>query len=131
MEKQILASEWKIMEYVWTHPDCTLMQIVKAMKEETGWAKSTVTTMVSRMENKGLLLFAENGGRAKRIGAAVTREEAGTAETKSLLDKIYRGSVGMLVSSLVAQEKLSRKEIEELYDILKKAEEAKDAGNDV
>ena len=34
MERQIYASEWKIMEYVWTYPGCTLMQIVKAMKEE-------------------------------------------------------------------------------------------------
>ena len=131
MERQIYASEWKIMEYVWTYPGCTLMQIVKAMKEETGWAKSTVTTMVSRMEGKGLLLLSEGDGRAKRIDAAITREDASRAETKSLLDKNYQGSVGLLVSALVENDALPKEEIDELYRILKKAEEKEGDENDV
>lgn len=89
MERQIYASEWKIMEYVWTYPGCTLMQIVKAMKEETGWAKSTVTTMVSRMEGKGLLLLSEGDGRAKRIDAAITRKmPAGQKQNRCLIKSI-------------------------------------------
>ncbi len=121
MEAQIYASEWKIMECLWEHAPRTLMQIVKAMREETGWAKSTVTTMVTRMEGKGLLRF-EEGGRAKLIFPAVSREEAGRAETDSLLSKIYNGSVGLMVSALVTQKPLSKSEIDALYEILKKAE---------
>ena len=122
MEKQINASEWILMEYVWAHTPCTLMQIVKAMKEKTGWAKSTVTTMVSRLDHKSVLRFEETGGKAKRIYPIVTREEAGAAETWSLLDKVYSGSVGMMVSSFVDNKALTRVEIEELYNILKRAE---------
>lgn len=122
MDRQIYAGEWKIMEYLWAESPRTLMEIVRAMAEETGWAKSTVTTMVTRMEAKGLLRF-EEGGRAKKIYPAVTREEAAGAETDSLLDKVYRGSASVLMSALVERKKLRREDIDELYALLRKAEE--------
>lgn len=122
MDRQIYAGEWKIMEYLWAEAPRTLMEIVRAMAEETGWAKSTVTTMVTRMEAKGLLRF-EEGGRAKKIYPAVTREEAAGAETDSLLDKVYRGSASVLMSALVERKKLRREDIDELYALLRKAEE--------
>jgi len=122
MDRQIYAGEWKIMEYLWAESPRTLMEIVRAMAEETGWAKSTVTTMVTRMEAKGLLRF-EEGGRAKKIYPAVSREEAAGAETDSLLDKVYRGSASVLMSALVERKKLRREDIDELYALLRKAEE--------
>ena len=122
MDRQIYAGEWKIMEYLWEQSPRTLMEIVRAMAEETGWAKSTVTTMVTRMEAKGLLRF-EEGGRAKKIYPAVSREEAAGAETDSLLDKVYRGSASVLMSTLVERKKLRREDIDELYALLRKAEE--------
>lgn len=122
MEKQIFAGEWKIMEFLWESSPRTLMEIVRAMAAETGWAKSTVTTMVTRMEAKGLLRF-EEGGRAKKIYPAISREEAAAAETDSLLKKAYKGSAGLLMSALVEQKRLSRKDIDELYSLLRRAEE--------
>jgi BlaI family penicillinase repressor len=121
MERQISASEWIIMENLWDESPKTLMQIVRAMAEKTGWAKSTVTTMVMRMEGKGLLRY-ENGGKAKQIYPAVMREEVARQETRNLIDKIYNGSVGLLVSSLVENRQFSKREIDELYEILGKAE---------
>lgn len=122
MDKQIFAGEWKIMECLWAQSPRTLMEIVRAMAEEPGWAKSTVTTMVSRMEAKGLLRF-EEGGRAKKIYPAVSREGAASAETESLLKKAYKGSAGLLMSALVEQKRLTREDIDELYSLLRKAEE--------
>lgn len=121
MERSVYASEWKIMECLWDKAPQTLMQIVRAMKEETGWAKSTVTTMLTRMEAKGLLRH-EDGGRAKLFYPAVTRGEIGARETSTLLQKLYNGSVGMLMSALVEQKGLTQEEIDELYAILKRAE---------
>lgn len=45
------------------------------------------------------------------------------AETESLLSRAYHGSVGLLVNALAEQQQLSRSDIEELYAILRKAEE--------
>lgn len=126
MDKQIYAGEWKLMERLWDQAPQTLMQLVHALSAEVGWTKSTVATMVRRMEAKDLLRF-EDGGKAKYIFPAVTREEASRAETEGLIDKVFRGSPGLLMASLIEQNELSQEEIDELYAMLKRAEEARNA----
>ena len=126
MDKQIYAGEWKLMEKLWDEAPQTLMQLVHALSAEVGWSKSTVATMVRRMEAKGLLRF-EDGGKAKYIYPAMTREEAVTAETNGLVDKAFRGSPGLLMASLIEQNDFSQEEIDELYAMLRKAEEARNA----
>lgn len=124
MEKHsvsLSAGEWQVMEALWEGPK-TLMELVLLLKDRVGWAKSTVTTMVRRMEEKGLVSYDQEG-RTKTFRAAVSREEAAAAETESLLQRAYHGSVGLLVNTLAQREALSREDIDELYAILRKAEE--------
>ena len=115
------ASEWRVMEQLWTGPK-TLMELVRTLKDSAGWAKSTVTTMVRRMEEKGLVGY-ETAGRTKVFRALLAREEAAAAETDSLLERAFHGSVGLLVSSLADRSSLTRADIQELYAILDRAEE--------
>ena len=114
-------SEWRVRECLWSGPK-TLMELVRALKDSAGWAKSTVTTMVRRLEEKGLVDH-ETSGRTKIFQAALAREDAAAAETDSLLERAFHGSVGLLVSSLVERSSLTRADIDELYAILDKAEE--------
>lgn len=120
-KRSLTPGEWRVMECLWTGPK-TLMELVRALKDSTGWAKSTVTTMVRRMEEKGLIDY-EVEGRAKVFRAALAREDAAAEEAGSLLERAFHGSVGLLVSSLVERSSLSRAEIDELYAILDRAEE--------
>lgn len=117
------ASEWRVMEVLWTGPR-TLMELVRELGESAGWAKSTVTTMVRRMEEKGLIAY-EQSGRAKVFRPAVSREAVAAAETDSLLQRAYHGSVGLLVNALAERESLSQADIDELYAVLRKAEEGR------
>ena len=74
------------------------------------------------MEDKGLLL-CQIQGRAKHYSPAVPRDRAVRRETRSFLDKVYRGSVGLMVSAMAQDKALSKEEIDELYEILRRAEE--------
>ena len=122
MEKTSLSpSEWRVMEVLWTRPR-TLMELVRELAQSAGWAKSTVTTMVRRMEEKGLVAYDQEG-RTKVFRPAVAREDVVAAETESLLQRAYHGSVGLLVNALAKRESLSKADIEELYAVLRKAEE--------
>ena len=124
MEKASLSpSEWRVMEVLWLRP-CTLMELVRELAQSAGWAKSTVTTMVRRMEEKGLVSY-EQVGRTKVFRATLPRQAAVAAETDSQLERAYHGSVGLMVSSLVERSELSQSDIDELYAILKKAEEGR------
>ena len=121
-ELKLNASEWNVLNCLWADSPRTVMQLVAALGERVGWAKSTTITTLRRMEDKGLLL-CQIQGRAKHYSPAVSRDRAVRRETRSFLDKVYRGSVGLMVSALAEDRALSKAEIDELYEILRKAEE--------
>ena len=123
MEKRyaVTQSEWPIMELLWESPK-TLMELVNILTVQIGWSKSTIVTMVRRMDEKGLITFRTEG-RAKVFRPVVTREEVTAHETTSLLQRAYNGSIGMLVNAMAQRNDLTKEDIEELYEILHKAEE--------
>ena len=114
------AGEWRIMERLWEKNPRTLTELVKELSPDTGWSKSTIVTMVGRLESKGAVTYTE-GGRARQYVPAVPREQAALDETESLLRRIYRGSVGMMVNTLADSRGLTDQDIEELSAVLEKA----------
>lgn len=121
-ELTLTNSEWYVMDCLWERAPRTVMELVAALGERLGWAKSTTITTLRRMEDKGLVR-CEVEGRTRHYFPAVEREGAVLRETRSFLDKVYRGSVGLMVSAMAQDKALSKAEIEELYEILRKAEE--------
>lgn len=109
------------MEQLWENGYMTIMQLFHALEVDPGWSKSTVNTMLKRMMDKEIISYHE-GEKARLYYPLISRDEAALAETESLLDKIYDGSVSMMMSTLVKKKKISREEIDELYDILKELE---------
>ena len=122
MEKRyaVTQSEWPIMELLWESPK-TLMELVNTLTVQIGWSKSTIVTMVRRMDDKGLITF-HTEGRAKVFRPVVTRDEVTAHETSSLLHRAYNGSIGMLISAMAHRNNLTKADIDELYTILKDAE---------
>lgn len=116
----VTPGEWYIMELLWESPK-TLMDLVTALNAQKGWSKSTVTTMVRRMDDKGLIAF-HTEGRTKIFRPAVSREDVTAQETESLLQRAYNGSIGLLVSAMAQRNDLSKEDIAQLYAILEEAE---------
>ena len=117
----LTASEWNVLDCLWEESPQTVMVLVEKLGRKVGWAKSTTITTLRRMEDKGLVRV-EVQGRAKHYFPAVEREKAARQETRSFLDRVYQGSVGLMVSSMAREKALTKEEIEELYAILKEAE---------
>lgn len=118
-------SEWIIMEKLWEVQPKTLMQLYHELKVEPGWSKSTVTTLLGRMVDKGILYY-EEGGKAKQYYPKVKRDDAAITETESLLERVYKGSVSMMMSTLIRNNNISETDMEELYQILGEALENDD-----
>ena len=114
------AGEWQIMERLWERNPKTVMELVRELGPDTGWSKSTIVTMVGRLEAKGAVAYTE-GGRARQYVPAVPRDQAALEETESLLHRVYRGSVGMMVNTLADGRGLTDQDIEELSAVLEKA----------
>ena len=116
-ELKLSASEWNVLNCLWADSPRTVMQLVAELERSVGRAKSTTITTLRRMEEKGLVR-AEQSGRGKSYTPAVERERAVTAETRSFLDRVYQGSVGLMMSAMAKRQELSAGEVAQLRAIL-------------
>ena len=64
MKITLSDGEWKLMNRLWDDAPRTITELVAALREETGWSKNTVITMLGRLEAKGAVRH-EEGQRAK------------------------------------------------------------------
>lgn len=118
----ISEGEWKLMNLLWEEPPRTIMQLTRQLEADTGWGKNTVITMLNRLEAKGAVYY-ETGERAKQYYPALDRHDVALEETRGFLNRVYEGSLSLMVDAMASSKSLSKKDIDELYEILKKAEE--------
>lgn len=122
--KQVSISEgeWKLMNLLWEEAPQTIMQLTRHLETDTGWSKNTVITMLNRLEGKGAVYY-ESGERARKYFPAIVRNDVALEETRGFLKRVYEGSLSLMVDAMASSKGLSKKEIAELYEILKRAEE--------
>lgn len=120
----LTPTEWHLMECLWEKSPRTGREAVEYLEESVGWSRSTTLTMLRRMTEKGAIRCGEEDG-VKVYEPLIQKEEAMLHETDDFLSRVYKGSVSMMMSAITQKQDLSRKEIDELYAILRKAEEGK------
>ena len=121
-EKNLTPTEWHLMECLWEHAPRTGREAAEYMAASQSWSRSTTLTLLRRMTAKGFIAcFEENG--VNVYSPLIARKEAAVRETDSFLSRVYRGSVSTLLSAVTQRQSLTKSEIDELYDIIRRAEE--------
>lgn len=115
MNVKLFDSELKIMEILWDIGDVTAKQIADTLKEKVGWSKTTTYTVIKKCIDKGAVNRTDPNFVCH---AVISKEEVQEIETDELINKMYSGSVDMLVASLLGRKKLSEKEIERLKQVV-------------
>ena len=125
MEKEhirLTEAEWAVMECLWEKEPRTGREAAQWLGKRMGWTRSTSLTLLRRLEAKGAVA-ADADGERKVFRPLIQREDAARRETERLLDRVYQGSLSLMVSSLTQKQPLRQDEIEELYAILREMEE--------
>ena len=117
-EINISESEWTVMEYLWNNPLVTITEIRKALSS-TGWSDSTIKTLVRRLVSKNAVAINDEAA-TFRYYPLISQQECRLKETKSFINRVYDGSVSMLVTNLAADSNLTDKETEELLALIEK-----------
>jgi BlaI family penicillinase repressor len=116
--RMLSEAEWKVMEALWEKSPATVRDVAERLRAETGWAYTTVKTMLDRMVAKGAISRRVR----ERVGwfePKVTRREARKSAVRSLLDRAFDGAFGSLLHHLASEERLpaaDRKRLKELLD---------------
>lgn len=109
--------EADLMEVLWDHGPSTVAEVRKQLKVKLAY--NTVLSILRTLEVKGYVGHAEEG-RAHRYGARVGREVARRSALRQLSTKLFKGSVELLMTSAVADKKLSDAEIRRIRALLDK-----------
>jgi BlaI family penicillinase repressor len=122
--KSISDAEWIVMEIIWRNHPITANEIIKTLSSsgEKKWNPRTVKTLLSRLVNKEILSFSQEG-RLYKYEPLVNREKTVRKERNSFLSKIYKGSVSPMLAAFIKDSELSQSEISELKELLNKKEE--------
>ncbi len=121
MGKTVLSDgEWRIMNLLWADAPRRVPELTEALASDTGWSRATVNMMLQRLEEKGAVRM-ELQGRNKLYSPLLSQADARQKETKRFLERLYGGSLGLMVSSLAGQQALSEEDIRALRAILEDA----------
>lgn len=120
----LTAAEWNVMECLWEKSPRTGREATQWLEKRTGWSRSTTLTLLRRLEAKGAVSSSMEQG-IKSFRPCVGREETALQQTETFLDRVYHGSLSLMVSALTQKQALTQKEIDELYALLQQLEEDK------
>ncbi len=118
MNRPILTpAEWYVMECLWQHSPCTAREAVECLQSKVGWSRSTTLTLLSRMTEKHQVRCHKEGT-VRTYSPMIAQEEALLDQTRSFLERVYQGSLSLMVSAFTKKHPLSDREIAELQSIL-------------
>lgn len=114
---RISDAEWEIMKIIWKKAPVTSDEIINNLSDKKDWTAKTVKSFLNRLLNKQVIGF-EKTGRNYLYHPLISEEECISMESRSFLNRVYDGTVELLFSHYLKNEKLSEQEIENLQKIL-------------
>ena len=122
----LTEAEWEVMACLWECSPRTGREVTEWLQQRMDWSRSTSLTLLRRLEAKGAVGEVPEAD-IKLFQPLVGKDSVAVHETRSLLDRAYKGSLSLLVSAFTKEQALSQKEIDELYSILHEMEERHNA----
>lgn len=114
-------AQMEIMNVVWDRGEVTVADVWKVLSSRRRVARSTVLTMLTRLEEKGWL-SCDQEGHAFRYRAAVPREATLGTMIRRLVDTAFGGSAEGLVMALLHGRGVSKEEASKIKKLIDAAE---------
>ncbi len=115
-------AQMEIMNVVWDRGEATVADVWKALCSRRKVARSTVVTMLVRLQEKGWL-SCDDDGHAFRYRAAVPRETTLGEVVRRLVDTTFGGSAEGLVMALLHDRGVSKEEARRIKKMIDRAED--------
>ena len=115
-------AEWQIMEVIWQKQTASVREVLRNLEDQgERKAYTTIQTIMNTLVKKGLL-NAEKTGMVNYYTPTVIRKNMIRTETRTLLSRIFKGSVPALTSFLIDSEDISLDDIERIKQSLAEKE---------
>ena len=116
-EIQLGRMQFRIMQVLWDHGRANAREITEVLSGSEPVAHSTVQTLLRQLEAKGAVGHEESG-RTFVFFPRLKEDKVKRTAAHDLLERVFGGNVGSLVSHLLKNERLSRSELDELQRLI-------------
>lgn len=110
-------AEWKVMRALWRRHPATARGLLGELAAETGWAYTTLRTLLARLVEKGAVAEAKQDG-ASVYRPLLAEQRARSSAVRGLLDRVFDGGFGSLVHFMLESEELSERDRAELERLI-------------
>ena len=107
--------ELAVMSVLWRLGSANVSEVRDALEEDLAY--TSVLSALQTLEEKGFVRH-ESEGRAYRYFPTVEAERAGGSALARVRDAIFNGSAERMFAQMVADKKLSRKELERMRQLI-------------
>ncbi|HEX3022417.1 MAG TPA: BlaI/MecI/CopY family transcriptional regulator [Lachnospiraceae bacterium] len=114
-------SELLIMKVIWEAKDpIGTGKIVELVNDQKDWSRSTIQVLLARLEERGFIEYQKKG-RLKFFVPMIKEEDYLAKETKTFLDQFYSSSYKKLIASLVQDQTMTEKDMDDIIQIISDA----------
>ena len=117
-----------IMRVLWSRGEATVAEVHAVLHADRGLALTTIATMLSKMEKKGVVSHRTRGRRFV-YRSEVAERDVHRSMVSELVDRLFAGDAGALVSHLLTERQIDPAELARL-EALVAAKERETRGRD-
>lgn len=114
--------QMRVMEAVWERGEATVSQVRDALEPERSLARTTVATLLSRLEEREILAHRARG-REFVYRPLLDRTQVRRSMLREFADRVFRGDVTAMVGHLLGSREVDPEELRELRRLLAEKEE--------
>lgn len=110
-----------IMRALWDKPGSSTADVVEALRAERPLAHTTVATMLTRLEKRGLVTSTREG-RQLTYRAEVSESQVKRSMVSGLLSTLFGGDARALVTHLLREDEIKATDLEQMRALLNRKE---------
>ncbi|MBU0753636.1 MAG: BlaI/MecI/CopY family transcriptional regulator [Planctomycetes bacterium] len=109
--------QYAIMRVLWSRKEATTAEVHAEIHPERGLAHTTIATMLSKMEKKGVVAHRAEG-RQYVYYAVVTESMVRRNMVGELIDRVFQGDAAELVNHLLKERDIDAEELTKLKELI-------------
>lgn len=120
---ELTKAEEQTMQLLWKLGEGTVQEVLTSMKEDKRPSRTTVSTVIRLLEEKGLVGHRPTTGRGYIYYPLLKKEEYSRHHLKNFIKRYFDNSFPALACFFVKESNLSMQELDELLEEIRKGSE--------
>lgn len=115
--QELTELQLEILDVIWERGESTVADVAEALLDRRALAVTTVATLLSRLEKRGVLTHRTEG-RQYVYRPLVSRDEVRESMLTALTHRLFRGDVTALLSHLLTESQISSGDLERVKALI-------------